>query len=311
MSELEHDAWEGEMGVILARAKDLVEGSRPAAGDSWKWAMGDTIAQMQDLVKRARESVLSSEVHATPEAAEAARKIAEQYNAFLPDAKLHKHRRGVLVDYAAVAGEFPQGDPVRTELSHSHARALARVKAPEARAALAEQAIRSGWSVARLQAEVSAAARPPKATTDSEEGSSGEEPKAQDSTWRCAQTGQAIADREAMVELRVQPSSSLGVRIKRGPKRGGAAKMDRNGKLPASPCVLRFESALALLTWLGASLEAAVPAHNLGPSGKPTSQVIVAPELKKSRTAKSATGGAVASEALTEQPAGEHPAEEG
>ena len=307
------------MEAILARAQALTASSRPATEDSWKWTLGDTIAQMQDLVKRARESVLPSQVLATPDAAEAARKIAEQYNAFFPDAKEHKHRRSVLVDYAAVAGEFPPGDPVRTELSHSHARALARVKAPEARAVLAEQAIRSGWSVARLQGEINTAGRPAVEDTSTEDGLVGKWAKTQNSTWVCAETGKDITRREFMVELRIQPESTLDAKTdakrergkKPGEKRGAAAKKGRNGAPPDAPRVLRFESASALHAWLGVRLEAAGPALNLGPSGKPDGRVIVSPALKKPLTAKSWTGSELSGEALMEQPTGEHPDEEG
>ena len=159
MQRAESDSPANAMQALLERARPLVADNEAPhrVKDAAKWELGALIAQMQDLVKRARESVLPSEVHATPDAAEAARKIAEQYNAFLPDAKQHKHQRGVLVDYAAVARLFPEQDRVRTELSHSHARALSRVKTPEVRKAWAEQAVALGWSVARLQSEINAA----------------------------------------------------------------------------------------------------------------------------------------------------------
>ena len=114
-----------------------------------------------------------------------------------------------------------------------------------------------------------------------------------------------------MVELRIQPESTLDAKMKRGHKRGAAAKKGRNGEIRDAPRVLRFESASALYVWLGDRLETAGPAPTLGPSGKPGGRVIVSPALKKPLAAKSWTGGALSGEALTEQPTGEHPAEEG
>ena len=317
MPRTESDPPADAMQALLERARPLVADNEAPhrVKDASKWELGALIAQMQDLVKYARESVLPSEVHATPDAAEAARKIAEQYSLFLPDAKQHKHQRGVLVDYAAVARLFPEQNRVRTELSHSHARALARVKAPGARAALAEQAILLGWSVARLQAEINTAGLPPVKDAGTEDGPVGEWAKTQNSTWVCAQTGKYITDREPMVELRVQPEATLDAKRERGKKpgnkRGAAARKGRNDEIPDAPRVLRFESASALYLWLEARLEAAGPVPNLGHSGKPAGRVIVSPTLKKPLTAKSCTGGALSGEALTEQATGEHPAEEG
>jgi len=309
----ESDSSADAMQALLERARSLVAGNEAPhrMKDASKWELGALIAQMQDLVKHLRESVLPSQVHATRGAAESARKIAEQYNAFLPDAKEHRHRRGVLVDYAAVAREFPPGDPVRTELSHSHARALARVKAPAARADWTARAIEAGWSVGRLQAEINAAGQPRTTDVDDENGPAGGWAKTQNSTWVCAQTGNNIADRRSMVELRIQPESTLDAKMERREKRGAAAKKGRDGEPRDAPRVLRFESASALYNWLGACPEAADPAPNIGPLGKPTDRVIVSPALKKPLTAKSWTRGALPGETLTEQLKGEYPTEEG
>ena len=305
------------MESILVRAQALKVGGHSALGkDVWKFAMGDAIAQMQALVKHAQESVLRPAVHTTVEAKEAARKCRDQYKAFMPDVKQHKHQRDVLVDYAAVARLFPPANPVRTELSHSHARALARVKVPEARAALTGEAIRFGWSVARLQAEINTAGQQSvdnksggENTGSAEKlGTQNEAPrdwaKTQNSTWFCAQTGNPITNRKAMVELHIQPESTLDAALACGSKRGGAAKKKPNGEQPDPPRVLRFESASALLTWLGARLapailEAAVPAADIRLSAEPANRIIVSPILKKSRTAKAATGGVKNTKALT------------
>ena len=308
MSEPEYGAWEREMETLLAQAQALTVNGRQAMGnDPWKWAMGDTIAQMQALVKRTQERVLEPAVHTTLEVKAAARKCRDQYKAFLPDAKQHKHQRDVLVDYAAVAGKFPPASPVRTELSHSHARALARVKVPEARATLTEQAIRLGWSVARIQAEINAAGRVPADCTDSKDRTPGGWARTQNSTWVCAQTGRSITNRETMVELHIQPESTLDAILKRETKRGGAAKKKRNGEPPDAPRILRFATALDLLTWLAAcqdatELKAVGQPPVTGLPEKKGGQVIVWPGFKKSLTETFLENDMTVPEAVAEKP---------
>lgn len=339
MLKIEDGVLVAEMETLLKRARLLIADNearvqvkgaplrvKGAYKDAYKWEIGDLIVQMQDLVKVAHESVLHSAVRVTPDTKAAASKIVKLYNEFLPDAKQHKHERGTMVDYAAVARLFSAGNRVRTELTFSHVRALSRVKAPEARAALTEQAIRLGWSVARLQAEINTAGRSPVEGTGTAEvtviadGTAREWTKTQNSTWFCAQTKHPITNRAAMVELHIHPESTLDLALERQKKRGAAAKTKHNGAEPYR--VLRFESASALLTWLGASLnpanlDAAVSAPIPGPLAKVASRIIVSPklnkshELNKSRAAKSATGGALASEALSVMTVGEDLAKEG
>ena len=312
------------METILAQARALDAGTHRAADDSWKWAMGDTIAQMQELVKHARKHTTDPEVRATPDAKTAARRIADLYDDFLPDSKQSKHRRGVLVDFAAVANQFPSGDPVRTGLTHSHARALARVKSPKARADLTDQALRLRWSVARLQGEINTAGRSPAGDTRTEDGPPAKWTKTQNSTWVCAQTKRPITNREAMVELHVQPESKLDVAVGRRTKRGGAAKKKSNGEEPNSPRVLRFESKLALATWIVAHLDLAeLEAAGLAPlpgpmqkrasqiTEKRASQVIVWPKFTKPLIGEPPVDALFAGEAPREELVCEHPAGEG
>lgn len=326
MPETEGDLPANAMEEIIERAQSLIQSaaSSPQAKDAYKWELGSLIAEMQDLVKAARDSILDSQVPATPNATNAVREIVNQYKAFLLDAKESKHQRDVLVDYAALARLFPPGDLVRS-LSHSHARALARVKSTGDRTDLAEKATRLSWSVARLQSEINTAGKRSQHKTDTKGSPLGEWAKTQNSTWICAESQNPITNRQTMLELHLQPESMLDAALKRGSKRGGAARKKPNGEEPEAPRVLRFENELTLFKWLAVRLDPAdLKAAGLMPlpksTGNPVSQITENNQITEKRTAriimllpskKPLTDASSAGEVLAEEPTGDSPTGQG
>lgn len=190
MVEAECVSYLAKMEALVRGAEQLIADSATtnSAKDTHKWDLGALIAEMKDLVEFARKDVLNPGVRATPGAKEAARACVKHYKNFLAN---QETPRDTLVDYAVISKLFTLTDPIRTKLTFSHARALSRVKTPEVRNAWAEQAIASGWSVARLQSEINAAGR---SVTESSWRESGfpksgppkEWSPTQNSTWVCA-----------------------------------------------------------------------------------------------------------------------------
>lgn len=325
-----------ECGSSLARLEVLVSNAHRVIADSaksdlskdaYKWKLGALIAEIKDVADFARERVLDPAIRVMPGAKEEARECMERFKAFITS---QDTPRDTLVDYAAVSKMFPPGDLTRTELSFSHARAISRVKVPQARQAWTQRAIEGGWSVARLQAEINVAGRPIVDSCGRGGGTFEEQSPTPNSTWVCAQTGKHITDRASMVELRVQPESTLDATLdekidrgkNRGEKRGGAAKKKRNGELRDAPRILRFGTALDLLDWLAARQDAgdlkAVDAGDQkavrqasmpGPPENKGSQVVVWPAFKKSVKDTSLMSDTPASGSLAERTDGPGTAE--